>query len=283
MRRVSLGRIHQLRLAAQDKIAMHRKIASDEAVALACAAGHAAILAFLARHGNPRVGEPLQAAMERCSKTREWKNICRRFPEWLRERNSADPPFRPDNRLKVAQIGEVLRHWVIATYPGRDQQEKLQRAFSSVPPWLIWFCFGDYTAAKLGLETPDLSGVRKFVRSKENFELWWALPVGAFEKTLWPRGPDREHLARIGSDLLIEKKPPTLPQQLTTREKKRQQRILDQRLAAREQSWPALTPEDVLRMSPRESDARRAAAGRGRFPSANRRLPVAVPNIFDDP
>ena len=55
----------------------------------------------------------------------------------------------------------------------------------------IWFTFADYTGKLLGLKLPDLSGVVGFERSKENFDNWWGLPSGAFERRLWSRGPER--------------------------------------------------------------------------------------------
>jgi hypothetical protein len=44
-------------------------------------------------------------------------------------------------------MGSPLRHAVISSFPGADEKEKLDAVFASAPPWLIWFTFGDYTAA----------------------------------------------------------------------------------------------------------------------------------------
>jgi hypothetical protein len=277
---ISAGRIDRLRQAAQPAIANNRNIANDRNLKFMCAAGNAAAIAFVDCYGSPSVDEPLAAAMDRCSKTEAWKQCCRRYKEWFREGHCVNPPFRPDSKASAFQIGEPLRHWVIASFSGSDEKQKLQRAFSAVPPWLVWFTFGDYTAAKLGLTPPDLSGVLKFVRSEENFDRWWALPMGAFEKKLWPRGPDNERFARTGSDLLVVKNAPAGPQQLTTRERKRRQRVLDRFLPPQESKWPPLTSEEILRMSPAEHEALRAEAKAARFPVADRMLRRARPYIF---
>jgi hypothetical protein len=51
-------------------------------------------------------------------------------------------------------MGAHLRHFVISSFPGADEKEKLDRVFSAAPPWLLWFTFADYTAALLDLTLP---------------------------------------------------------------------------------------------------------------------------------
>ena len=88
----------------------------------------------------------------------------------------------PYDRDGVSLLGQFVRHAVISNFPGADEKQKLNAVFSSAPPWLIWFTFADYTAKLLKLKLPDLSDVRVFERSKENFDCWWGLPSGAFER-----------------------------------------------------------------------------------------------------
>ena len=56
-----------------------------------------------------------------------------------------------------------------------------------------------------GVEFPGLSSVSRFARSKGDFDIWWGLPTGAFERRLWPRGHELEPLARTDLNLLRPK------------------------------------------------------------------------------
>ena len=141
-------------------------------------------------------------------------------------------------------MGEPLRHFVISSIPGSDEKQKLDRVFAAAPPWLVWFTFADYTAALLGLRLPDLSDVSQFVRSKQNFDLWWGLPRGAFEKTPWPYGMECEPLARTDLDLLR----PALerPVKTMTHRESRRDRAASMK-SERLQPWPALAPAATLK------------------------------------
>ena len=117
------------------------------------------------------------------------------------------PPFGPHGRDTASIIGMPLRHMVISHFSWANEKEKLDAVFCSAPPWLIWHTFGDYTAELLGLKTPDLSHVRRFARSEENFKIWYGVPPGAFECQAWPDGPEREPLAAVnqGQEVPINK------------------------------------------------------------------------------
>jgi hypothetical protein len=145
------------------------------------AVAHATVLALLVRYGNPRLGEPLSCAGGRVVKSEFWGLFCQKFPP---DRTIYPADFEysfPFTRDQVTRIGDALRHVFIATFPGADEKEKLNRVLRSAPPWLIWFTFADYTAKLLELNLPDLSSVTGFERSKNIFHLWWGLPEGAFE------------------------------------------------------------------------------------------------------
>ena len=45
------------------------------------AAAHAAILAFLIRYGDPKIGEPLSCAWQRFEDTDVWKQYCDKWEE----------------------------------------------------------------------------------------------------------------------------------------------------------------------------------------------------------
>ena len=163
------------------------------------AAHHAAVLAFLVRYGEPQIDEPLSRACERCAASTAWNQCCQEFKWWLQQ-YSGENGFRPHSRDAVNIMGQPLRHFVIASFPGADEKQKLNTVFTAAPPWLLWFTFADYTAKLLGLTLLDLSNVSCFTRSK--IDVWWGLPTGAFDRELWPPSSDEEPLARTDLNLL---------------------------------------------------------------------------------
>ena len=171
------------------------------------AADHAAVLAFLVRYGEPQIDEPLSRACERCAASDAWKDCCDEFKslllpgsEYLRVKSPG--PFQPHDMDSVNVIGAALRHVIISTYSGADEKQKLEAAFASAPPWLLWFTFADYTAKLLNFTISDLSKVSGYMRSKANFDIWWGLPRGAFERSPWPHGSESDPLARTDLNLL---------------------------------------------------------------------------------
>jgi len=72
-------RIDRLEKAARQQMAVDERQSLERDLGFRCAVGNAAVLSFLIRYGNPRVGEPLATAMDRCSETDAWKRCCRRF------------------------------------------------------------------------------------------------------------------------------------------------------------------------------------------------------------
>jgi hypothetical protein len=126
------------------------------------AVAHATVLALLVRYGNPQLGEPLSSAGGRVAKSEFWGLFCQKFPP---DRTILPDDFEhsfPFTRDQVTIIGDQLRHVSIATFPGADEKEKLNRVLRSAPPWLLWFTFADYSAKLLGLSLPDLSTVSGF-------------------------------------------------------------------------------------------------------------------------
>ena len=218
------------------------------------AANHAAVLAFLIRYGKPQIDEPLSDACERCAQSAAWKDCCDEFKsllvpgsEYLRLESPG--PFQPHDADGVNIIGPALRHLIISTYSGADEKRKLELAFTSAPPWLLWFTFADYTAKLLDLTIPDLSTVTGFMRSKAHFDIWWGLPRGAFVRAPWPHGSEGESLARTDLNLLR----PTIKdatRQMTRREQMRERAALKKSDRGEfHEAWPALIPAKILRMS----------------------------------
>jgi hypothetical protein len=233
------------------------------------AAANAAILAFLIRYGNPNIGEPLSYAWERFTDTHVWTEYCDKWEtmalnqlgddEWKEYGDQTPPVMRfayisqdyrgsPYDRAGAWLRGQYLRHELMARFSGATEKEKLKRVFASAPPWLIWFTFADYTAAVLGLSLPDLSSVAGFARSKTDFDNWYGLPKGAFERRPWPDGPDHEPLARTDLKLL---RPATQwpASEMTPREQKRAQATyMKSHPTERVDNWPCLLAPEFLTM-----------------------------------
>ncbi len=166
------------------------------------AAGHAAILAFLVRYGDPRIDEPLSRACQRVSESDVWHTCCAKYLYHFIRRGRAFP-FKPYDRDSASCIDMPLRHMVISNFCGRSEKDKLNAVFSTAPPWLIWYTFGDYTARLLGLKIPDLSTVRGFARSKADFKIWYGVPPGKFEARPWHNDPEKEPLAAVNLNLVF--------------------------------------------------------------------------------
>ena len=218
------------------------------------AANHAAALAFLIRYGKPQIDEPLSDACERCAQSAAWKDCCDEFKsllvpgsEYLRVESPG--PFQPHSRDSVNIIGVALRHVIISTFSGADEKQKLEAAFATAPPWLLWFAFADYTAKLLNLTIPDLSEVTRFMRTKAHFDIWWGLPRGAFERKPWPHGCEDEPLARTDLNLFR----PTIEgatRQMSRRELIRRRAALKKSDdGERHEAWPRLIHLEVLKMS----------------------------------
>jgi hypothetical protein len=247
------------------------------------AANHAAVLAFLIRYGNPRIDEPLSRACERCAYSAAWKDCCAEF-ESLRAPGSeylgvqSPGPFRPHNMDSVKIIGAPLRHVIISTYSGADEKQKLEAALALAPPWLLWFTFADYTAKLLNLTIPDLSEAAGFMRSKADFDIWWGLPRGAFERAPWPHGSEHEPLARTDLNLLRPTIEDTI-RPMTRRELMRKRAALQKSdRGERQEAWPPLIPVERLKLSRserisltlRNRDFHHASIGRPRPGSTTR-------------
>jgi hypothetical protein len=205
------------------------------------AAAHAAIIAFLVRYGKPRASEPLSAACERITESNAWETCCGKYLHFSDSRRL--PSFQPYDRDAAFIIGSGLRHMVISNFSGADEKEKLNAIFSSAPPWLIWHTFGDYTAECLGLKTPDLSQVRRFARLKDDFEVWYGVSPGVFERRDWPDGPEKEPLAAVNLHLLIPEMRHFEKQLITSRERRREHVNPTRTRGSR---WPGLLPTEFL-------------------------------------
>jgi len=234
------------------------------------AVAHATVLALLVRYGNPRLGEPLSCAGGRVAKSEFWGLFCQKFPP---DRTIYPADFEhsfPFTRDQVLIIGDQLRHVTIATFPGADEKEKLNRVLRSAPPWLLWFTFADYSAKLLGLDLPDLSPVTGFERSKSIFHGWWGLPPSAYECRPWPHGIEGEALARTDLSLFELETGQEMP--VTKRERTRALARASRSNPSRKADWPRLISAAYLRLDYRTQLALLAESGDPAF-AAHRRDP----------
>jgi hypothetical protein len=251
MRQTRNRQIVRLQRLAQPYLKQKEEDDQNWKQAIRGAANHAAVLAFLIRYGKPQIDEPLSDACERCAQSPAWQDCCDEFRSLLPGSKylpvESPGQFEPHSSGGVSIIGEALRHIIITTYSGADEKQKLEAALASAPPWLLWFTFSDYTAKLLNITFPDLSEVTGFRRSKANFDIWWGLPRGPFERAPWPHGSEDEPLARTDLNLLR----PTIQdatRPLTRRELMRRNAALKQSEREREEAWPDLIPAEVLRL-----------------------------------
>jgi hypothetical protein len=266
MSQTRFRQIARLQNAARPYIGMRNRMEHEWQMTRDGAAGHAAILAFLIRYGDPKIGEPLSCAWQRLQNTEVWREYCSRWDEMKIARRGDESKgygestqyirrsfmseicrdCSPFTREGALLIGKGLRHELLKRFSGNNEKKKLALVFASAPPWLIWFTFGDYTAKLLGLPMPDLATVRHFARSKEDFENWYGLPRGAFESRPWPNGPENEQLAYTNLDLLRPGREKANHQM--TRRESRRAKAAEKDLAESTDEWPSLIPAEYLAM-----------------------------------
>ena len=166
------------------------------------AMAHAINLGFIISYGGPKIGEPLSSAWQRCLE---------KYPNF-----SSMGPFR-DRTMALINALES-KEIVLSNFAGEDEKEKCAAILGTAPPWLMWFTFGDFTAFMLDMPLPDLSSVRRFVRSEETFR---RLPDGMFECRPWPDGSDNEPELTVSERQLVRDETLQLNDQMTPRERQR--------------------------------------------------------------
>jgi hypothetical protein len=150
-----------------------------------------AIVSILTLYGAPKIDESLRNAWQRCLQSAPWR-ACREehggFDEYGGERGDIFIAF------SGARIGEYFRKYLLPSFPGADETEKLGGILQKTPDWLVWFSHTDLSAAILGLDVPNLSRVKRFARKHTTA---WCLPEGPFElKPLAPGECDQFYVRR---------------------------------------------------------------------------------------
>jgi hypothetical protein len=148
---------------------------------------HAANFSLILLYGEPKIGEPLVKAWERCRESTAPELSCEAFQRIAKHNN----PF--DDELDVELIAIYFRRNILKTLPGESELQKLGAIFETAPPWYIWFTWARVTADVLDFEIPDLSKILRFKISAETYLGWPRLPAGPFEKRPWPDAFLRKH------------------------------------------------------------------------------------------
>jgi hypothetical protein len=169
---------------------------------------HATNLGIIILYGDPKIGESLSNAWQRCREKRPEIVAC----------GHEYAPFRDKFSARIP--GLFCRENVLSSLSGADQKEKFAAMFASAPPWLVWFTYGDFTTEMMGIKTPDLSSVSRFVRSKATLTRWPLLPAGAFELCPWPDGSDNEPMTPSERES-VRNEVLQLNDQMTPRERRR--------------------------------------------------------------
>jgi hypothetical protein len=127
--------------------------------------------------------------------------------------------------LTLLQGGlQITFESILPDLPGTDETEKFSLIFKDASPWLLWFTYADANARVLGINLPDLSGVKRYVRDTDDFGNSY-LARGPFECCL--RADAVEDQIAIWTQKVIKKKLKVETNGATPRERKRLARIRD--------------------------------------------------------
>jgi hypothetical protein len=182
MSRVRFRQVARLEKRALPYIERKRRYAEErEASGREGAFVIAANLALLLLHGDPKIGEPLTCAWQRCVKSKEWKASREKHPDYIGTYGrDEEGPFTD---WAAKHIAQYFRKYFLPALLGADETEKLNAIFTGAPAWLLWFTHAEAPILRLGLKLPDLSSISRFARP----DRLGCLPDGAFE---WRRLPD---------------------------------------------------------------------------------------------
>ena len=119
-------------------------------------------LALLILYGDPKIGEPLTCAWQRCLESKAWKECREKHPDYIGTYGrDEEGPFTSWGAQCIAQY---FRKYILPELPGADETEKLNAVFAKAPAWLLWFTHAEWPILGLGLKLPDLSSMSRFAR-----------------------------------------------------------------------------------------------------------------------
>jgi len=132
-------------------------------------------LALLILYGDPKIGEPLTCAWQRCLESRAWKECREKHADRFgRSGGEVDGPFDDRGAQSIAQY---FHEYILPDLPGADDIEKLNSVFAKAPAWLLWFAYAESSILCLGLKLPDLSSMSRFARAAGGGTIYRAEPL----------------------------------------------------------------------------------------------------------
>jgi hypothetical protein len=143
-------------------------------------------LALLILYGEPKIGEPLTCAWQRCFESDALKAYCESHPE--------TDQANPFDERGVWSIAQYFREKVQPDLPGIDARAKLNAVMATAPAWLLWFTCVEFDLLYLGLEVPDLSSMCRYARP---LHIGKGLPEEAYELCRLPDGIDDKVLSEL--------------------------------------------------------------------------------------
>ena len=150
----------------------------------------------------------------------EWQKRREKYGGW--DEYGHDTCGDPFVDFAATRIAKYFRKYFLSDLPGDDDLERFSLIFKKAPPWLLWFTYADVDARILGINLPDLSAVKRFIRDTNNFGNCH-LPPGPFEYRL--RADGVEDQIAIWTQKVIKKKLKDETNGVTPRERKRIARI----------------------------------------------------------
>jgi hypothetical protein len=135
--------------------------------------------------GDPKIGEPLTCAWQRCRESPAWKACREKHPD-------IDKSF-PYGEQGTRCIAQYFREYILPGLPGADETEKLNAVLAKAPPWLLWFTHAELPVLFLGLKLPDLPSMSRFERPRSSAYL----PREAFELRRLPDGVEDRSLSSV--------------------------------------------------------------------------------------
>jgi hypothetical protein len=177
---------------------------------------HTANLSALILYGDPKIDEPLSFAWRRCLDSAEWQKRREKYGGW--DEYGRDDCGNPFVDFAAGRIADYFCKYFLPDLRGTDELEKFGLIFKNASPWLLWFTYADADARILGINLPDLSAVKRFIRDTDNFGKSH-LPLGPFECRL--RADAVEDQIAIWTQKVVEKMLKHETNGVTPRERKR--------------------------------------------------------------
>jgi hypothetical protein len=195
-------------------------------------------VAILLLYGNPKIGEPLTEAWQRCLQSEDWQAYRAKYSQPILAYGYEATPFGPEGARAFA---EYFRQYILPDLPSAGEVEKLNALLAKAPRWLLWFTYADFAGVLLQLNLPDGFDKSRYFRPQCGVHL----PKGSFRWRRLPDGTEDEWLSGVRE---LERKHHALLNSLTPRQRLRAKR--------NKQTAPASV---TLPLAPKQADTQKLA------------------------